>query len=266
MPASPSDRNFVTALARGLDVLACFRSGSKLLGNQDIAQRCRLPKSTVSRLTHTLTALGYLIHVPESNKYRLGTATLGLGSAMLSQLDVRQIARPFMQQLASLVQAEVSLGARDRFSMVYVEHSRSPSGFYTSLDLGSRIPLATTAMGRAWLAASPAAEQRQALAYLQAHAPEQWQAAQAQLPQWPVAGPHPQPWVAESMGDWLPHVNAVALAFSPGGGLPLMVVSCGGPASHVTPEHLRRHAAPQLQQMMLRLEYALSTARPASSP
>ena len=34
------DRHFVTALARGLEVLACFRSGDRVLGNQEIAQRC----------------------------------------------------------------------------------------------------------------------------------------------------------------------------------------------------------------------------------
>ncbi|HJY37258.1 MAG TPA: helix-turn-helix domain-containing protein, partial [Steroidobacteraceae bacterium] len=73
------DRHFVTALSRGLDVLSCFRSGSRLLGNQDISERCRLPKSTVSRLTYTLTKLGYLHYVKESGKYRLGTATLALG-------------------------------------------------------------------------------------------------------------------------------------------------------------------------------------------
>ena len=90
-PADADDRRFVTALARGLEVLSCFRSGEKLLGNQDIAMRCGLPKSTVSRLTATLTALGYLLHVPQEGKYRLGTATLALGSAMLSGLDVRQL-------------------------------------------------------------------------------------------------------------------------------------------------------------------------------
>ena len=99
-PKAKEDRHFVTALARGLEVLSCFRSGDKALGNQEIAQRCRLPKSTVSRLTSTLTKLGYLIQVEESGKYRLGTATLSLGSAMLARLDVRQIARPMMQELA----------------------------------------------------------------------------------------------------------------------------------------------------------------------
>src|SRR4029077_13563643 len=81
-----ADRHFVTALARGLEVLACFRHGDRVLGNQELSQRCGLAKSTISRLTHTLTKLGYLIYVEDSAKYSLGTATLSLGSAMLSRL------------------------------------------------------------------------------------------------------------------------------------------------------------------------------------
>jgi hypothetical protein len=53
-----TDRHFVTALARGLEVLACFRHGDRMLGNQELSKRCGLAKSTVSRLTHTLTRLG----------------------------------------------------------------------------------------------------------------------------------------------------------------------------------------------------------------
>ena len=41
------DRHFVTALARGLDVLSAFRSRDRTLGNQELARRCGLPKSTI---------------------------------------------------------------------------------------------------------------------------------------------------------------------------------------------------------------------------
>ena len=57
------DRQFVVALSRGLDVLRCFRASDPMLGNQEIAARTGLPKPTVSRLTHTLTRLGYLIYL-----------------------------------------------------------------------------------------------------------------------------------------------------------------------------------------------------------
>src|ERR1700732_604789 len=148
-----ADGHFVTALARGLEVLACFRHGDRMLGNQELSKRCGLAKSTVSRLTHTLTHLGYLIYVEESAKYSLGTATLSLGSAMLSRLDIRQLAHPLMQQLAEFGQCMVSLGSRDRLSMIYIDAVRGSAAVTLSLDSGARIQIPTSAMGRAYLTA-----------------------------------------------------------------------------------------------------------------
>ena len=78
------DRLFVTALARGLAVLAAFRGGEPQLSNQDLASRTGLPKSTVSRLTYTLTQLGYLDQDPASGRYQLGLAVLELSAATLA--------------------------------------------------------------------------------------------------------------------------------------------------------------------------------------
>ena len=153
-----TDRHFVTALARGLEVLACFRHGERVLGNQELARRCGLAKSTVSRLTYTLTNLGYLIYVEDSAKYTLGTATLSLGSAMLSRLQIRKLAHPLMQQLAEFGQCMVSLGSRDRLSMIYIDAVRGSSAVTLSLESGTRIQIATSAMGRAYLTAVPEAE------------------------------------------------------------------------------------------------------------
>src|SRR5690348_16941656 len=155
-PAQPrvgkQDRHFVTALSRGLDVLSCFRSGSRLLGNQDISERCSLPKSTVSRLTYTLTKLGYLHYVRESGKYRLGTATLALGSAVLGRFDVRDLARPLMQELADATGTSVALGARQRLSMVCIEVCKGNAVLSLNMQVGMRLPLATSAIGRSYLA------------------------------------------------------------------------------------------------------------------
>lgn len=148
------DRHFVTTPARGLDVLACFRTGESTLRNQELAQRCQLPKCTVSRLAMTLTKLGYLIYVADSGHYRLGTACLALGSAMLTRLEVRKIARQTMPELTRFCNATVLLGLRDKLSMIYVENCPSAAALALALDLGSRIPVAITAMGRAWLAAA----------------------------------------------------------------------------------------------------------------
>jgi len=66
-----TDRSFVVALSRGLDVLRAFHPNDGLLGNQEIAARTNLPKPTISRLTYTLTKLGYLTPVPRFEKYQL---------------------------------------------------------------------------------------------------------------------------------------------------------------------------------------------------
>ena len=99
------DRKFVTALARGLDVLRAFEPRDNLLGNQEIARRTGLPKPTVTRLTYTLTKLGYLSYNKELERYQLGMGVLALGYATLANFGIRQIARPYMQDLAEEVNA-----------------------------------------------------------------------------------------------------------------------------------------------------------------
>ncbi|MFA6312063.1 MAG: IclR family transcriptional regulator [Sterolibacterium sp.] len=257
VPKTKPDRHFVTALARGLDVLSCFRSGDKQLGNQDIAQRCKLPKSTISRLTYTLTKLGYLHHNDESGKYRLGVATLGLGSAMLARLDARQMARPLMQELADFSHGMVSLGMRDKLAMIYVENCRSESALTLSLDIGSRIPLATTAMGRAYLAVIAESERTELLERIRGRDEKAWPGIRAGiekgLKQYRDIG------CCCSFGEWQKDVNAIAVAFQPGGGLPAMAISCGGPAFNLDAKFLTDKVRPRLVDMVRRIEASLGS-------
>ena len=255
LPLVPQDRHFVTALARGLEVLSCFRSGAVLLGNQEIAQRCNLPRSTVSRLTGTLTRLGYLIHVEDSGKYRLGPATLSLGSAALSQHDVRQVARPLMQELADFARAEVSLGMRARLSMVYVEHCRSAALLPLSLDVGSRISLTRSAMGRAWLAAASEEVRAGVLVQLRTRGETAWAGLQSAMDH--ALEEHRTLAVVSSFGVWQKGINAIARAFHPGGGLPAMAINCGGPSFNLSPDYLLQEVRPRLVDMVARIETAL---------
>ncbi len=250
--ALKDERQFVTALARGLDVLSSFRSRDKALGNLDIAQRCKLPKSTVSRLTYTLTRLGYLTQDEDSGKYRLGTATLSLGSTVLARVDIRQIARPLMQELADASKAMVSLGTRDRLSLIYVENCRSASALTLSLDVGSRIPIATTAMGRAYLAAAGERERAAIFDDLAALDELAWPALKRGIDR--ALSDYRNLGVACSFGDWQPDVNAIAVGFDPGAGMPLMAMNCGGPAFQLAPEFLLNEVRPKLLAMVQHLE------------
>lgn len=252
------DRHFVTALARGLEVLACFRSGNRALSNQDIAQRCGLPKSTVSRLTSTLMRLGYLKIDEGSGKYQLGIATLALGVGMLAKLDIRQVARPWMQEVADFSQGMVTLGVRDRLSMLYIENCRSRSALTLSMDVGSRIPIATSAMGRAYLVESSEQERREIIERVRELDPQTGDAIVRGLDQ--AMRDYETLGCACSFGDWNPDVNGIAVGVRLGGQFPVMAINCGGPAFQLPPDFLLNEVRPRLQSVVERLKDSVGSA------
>ena len=250
--STSEDRHFVGALARGLEVLACFRKGETLLGNQEIASRCKLPKSTVSRLTYTLTKLGYLHYVESMAKYRLGTAVLALGTSMLARLDVRNVARPQMEELAVYAKASVGLGARDRLSMIYVECVRGATTISLTVDVGSRISVSTSAMGRAFLAACTPEEREPILEEIRGLDNVNWPKTRDAIDK--AIADHKALGCTCSFGDWHETVNAIAVGFRPGGGLPPMALNCGAPAVVAKPEWFLESVRPGLISLARRLE------------
>lgn len=249
------DRYFVTALSRGLDVLACFRSGDAALSNQQISQRCGLPKSTVTRIAYTLTKRGYLIQVEPGGKYALGTATLALGSSMLARMDIRQLARPLMQELADYAGATVALGVRDRFSLIYIEVCRSTATLALTLQVGSRIPLATSAIGRAFLA-SAAEEERNAIMNLAGE--EVDQSTAVALREGLIKGlqDYREYGCATSFGEWQNDVSGIALGLRSAPTMPALAINCGGPSSSLSKEYLLTEVKPRLAALVAKLESA----------
>ena len=154
------DRQFSMNLARGLEVLRAFTPASPVLGNREIADRTGLPKPTVSRLTYTLTLLGYRSRDGQLQKYRLGPGVLSLGHPLLASMAVRQAAKPLMESLARSTGCTVNMGVRDRDQVVYIDSVRADSTNQHLPDIGSTRPLLSSAIGRALILACPAAEQR----------------------------------------------------------------------------------------------------------
>src|SRR5262249_16934253 len=144
----------------------------------------------------------------------------------LANMGVRQVARPLMQELAEHANAAVSLGSRDRLHMVYVEHCRSSSALSLRLDVGARIPLVTTAMGRALLAALPQEERQYLMDALARKEPERWPRLRDGIAQ--AIEEYRTHGFTLSSGDWDPDVNAVGVALLPPHGGPLMAFNCGG--------------------------------------
>src|SRR6202165_1701300 len=117
-----TDRRFVAALSRGLEVLRAFRPNDGLLGNQEIAARTNLPKPTVSRLTYTLTKLGYLTPVPRFEKYQLAPSAMALGYAALANLGVRHLSEPFREEVMRETGGAGAIGGRGRARQLFFGH------------------------------------------------------------------------------------------------------------------------------------------------
>lgn len=258
MATDEEDRHFVTALARGLQVLACFRAAEGLLGNQELSLRTGLPKSTVSRLTRTLVRLGYLSQPSGSSKYRLAAATLALGNAPLIPPALRAAARGPMQQLADASGAEVALGVRVQFAMLYAEHSHSaarplpPDG----LHLGARVALGSSAIGLAWLAALQEDQRRETLAQLAARRGADGPLLERAAAQ--AVRDHAALGVACAFGTWRATINAIARPFRLRPDLPPIAISCGGQARQLAQEYLLREVRPRLIDTVTSIEEALA--------
>ncbi|MFW2368901.1 MAG: IclR family transcriptional regulator [Desulforhopalus sp.] len=249
------ERKFVTALARGLDVLKCFGAGDPFLGNNQIAERTGLAKSTVSRLSYTLCEKGYLEYVAEHNKYRLTTSVISLGYASLAQMDVRRIARPLMQALAEHTQASVNFGVRDRLNMVYIDTYRNASTYAVHLNVGSEIFIGTTSMGRAYLAALSEESREELKAEIRQTDRENWPHIKKGIDQ--AVTEYRELGYCLSLGDWRPESHAIAVPLVPVDGSEVMVFSCSGAAFQLTAQIIKEDIGPRLLNLVANVKTAL---------
>lgn len=202
------DRQFAIALARGLEVLRAFGPSDRALSNRELCDRTGLPKATVSRMTHTLTLLGYLSRGTDQ-RVSLAAGVLALGYPLLAGMPIRQVARPWLEQLARETGCTVNLGTRDRLCAVYLDSCRADRGNAFRPDIGTPVPLPATAIGRALILARPAAEQTAILNRLKVDDPAGFRDARALVDA--EREPFRRRGWTHSTGQWRPGVHAVAM-------------------------------------------------------
>jgi DNA-binding IclR family transcriptional regulator len=256
-----TDRSFVVALSRGLDVLRAFQPNDGLLGNQELAARTKLPKPTISRLTYTLTKLGYLTPVPRFEKYQLAPSAMALGYAALANLSVRHLSEPYREALMRETGGAVAVGGRDRHSMIYFGQSRTGL-LGVQLDVGSRVPIATTAMGRAYIWALPDDERAALLRELRDHYGSRWSKMRDGIER---AGEMlARHGFTISAGEWQEDVHAVGVPLKLSDGTGPYAFNCGAPAFRFTEDRLINDIGPRLVTMVRNIETALGSAAPQS--
>lgn len=252
-----TDPDFVSAVGRAFAILRCFhRQHAKVLGNKDLAQMTGLPKSTIARLTYTLTRLGYLEFLPEAQKYTLGIGTLTLGQAYLAGLDVRDVARPLMQELADSAGATVALGAPHGTDMVFLEICHGNPVFMMRVAVGQRVPHGMTALGRAYIAALPPVERERYGAEYRPRVPAADWARLTALSDQAIADVEDHGFCC-SLGDWSEEVFAAGVPMVSADGHHILAFSCSGPVHEMSRERLHNDIGPRLVSLRDRVHAAL---------
>jgi DNA-binding IclR family transcriptional regulator len=143
----------IASVERGFAVLDVLAAGQEL-GTNEVARMTGINASTVSRLLATLAHAGYVEHVAESGRYRLGLRLLELGNAVLARLDLREIAHPHLQALAVATGETVTLSAPGEGHAVTVDFVQSASVVQSVARLGRPSIGHATAAGKIVLAFS----------------------------------------------------------------------------------------------------------------
>ncbi len=240
-----------SALERGFRVLDCFAAAQGPLGNGEVSQQTGIPRATVSRLIATLVGLGHLRAARGGDKYEMAAGVVRLAQAFLGAIDVRQYARPHLAALSEASGASSFIGVRDGDDMLVVEAARARSAVVMlGADIGTRMAIVSSALGRAWLAAVDETTRRALV--------DRWR---TQPDRAAMAGPHLDKALAASLrqgfaisvGEWHPNIHAVAVPIRTASG-EVISLNCGGAAFVLPEDRLRKVVVP----LVLRAARALA--------
>lgn len=153
------EESSVQAVSRALSILEELAKEQKGCGVTQLAHLTDLHKSTVHRLLSTLMARGYISKDANSDRYCLGMKILYLGSSILDRMDVRLVAKPYIETLSQKVKEVVHLAILDNTEVVYIDKVESPENTIRMYSqIGKRAPVHCTGVGKVFLAWMPESE------------------------------------------------------------------------------------------------------------
>ena len=151
-PNKKSAHTTIQSVQRALVILRCFTKEDAELGVTQIGKHLDLHKSTASRLLSTLEQEGFVEKNPETEKYRLGLQLVTLAGIALEQIDLREVAAPFLSQLAELTQETVNIVVLSGNECINIDGAASPRPIRYVGRIGRRTPCHCTAAGKVMLA------------------------------------------------------------------------------------------------------------------
>jgi IclR family transcriptional regulator, pca regulon regulatory protein len=154
--------DFVEALARGLDVIACFGDKHRTMSLSEVAAATGLARPTARRLLLTLQELGMVRST--DGGFELTPKVVTLGMAYVASQGLWEIARPYLEELVAQTGESSSMAQLDGSDIVYVGRMSVPKLIALRVDIGTRFRAVQTSQGKVLLAALTPEELDRALA------------------------------------------------------------------------------------------------------
>jgi len=155
------DANFMTSLARGIEVLSSFRNSATGLSASAISKRTGLSRAVVSRCLYTLSELGYVRQA--ATGYYLEPKILSLSQTYLTANPLLSIAQEYLNRVKEKASESCSLAVLDGSDVVYIARSAAGRVMTVSLGIGSHLPAYCTSLGRVLIAALSPSDQKELL-------------------------------------------------------------------------------------------------------
>jgi DNA-binding IclR family transcriptional regulator len=146
----PATRH-VAAVERAVRLLDALAEDDEL-GTNELGRRTGLSPSSASRLLATLAACGFVEHLPESGRYRLGIRLVQLGHAALARLDLRSLARPHLRALVEATGETATLSVPAEPDAITADFVQSRSSVQSVAQIGRPSVSHATATGKVVLA------------------------------------------------------------------------------------------------------------------
>lgn len=144
-------RDFISSLAKGLDVLRAFDRNSPELTTADLAKKLSISRASARRFLLTLTGLGYLDK--QGQRFHPTSKVLSLSSAFFSATPLSSVAQPFLEEVTRRTEESSSLGILENNTLIFLARSQSRWILNLGLRVGSALPAYCSAMGRILLSA-----------------------------------------------------------------------------------------------------------------
>ena len=142
----------VASVQRAIAILDELAAARTELGTNEIARRTGINVSTISRILATLASGGLVEHVLSTGRYRLGIGIVRLASTVHDRLDVRSLARPYLEELAKLIGETVTLSVPGDLEAFTLDFVPSPLTVRSVAEVGRTSVAHATAVGKVFLA------------------------------------------------------------------------------------------------------------------